>query len=36
VTNFVLGTVTPIRIATNTPLSPIRTGRSAAAIVITP
>jgi hypothetical protein len=35
VTNFVLGTVTPIRTATNTALPSIKTGRSAVTIVIT-
>jgi hypothetical protein len=32
----IAGTVTPIRTATNTALSPIKTGRSPVAIVITP
>ena len=36
VTNFVLGTVTPIRTATNAALPSIKTGRNAVTIVISP
>jgi hypothetical protein len=36
VTNLISGTVTPIRTATNTPLPPIKTGRTPVAIAITP
>jgi YVTN family beta-propeller protein len=36
VANFLPGTVTPIRTATNTALPPVKTGRGPDAIAITP